>query len=163
MKKLIFFVDDDKMILNLLEYTLNNREDYDIKTFQRGEDCLKEIDSNPELIVLDHYFEETSEKFQTGLDILKEVKNVAPNDLTHAHQLAVTVFVQQHILEALDLTQAHLLANAGLVATGAIYQAFGEYIIKLEGEHIVQLAGLNIVKLDGEKVIKLPSEIVIIP
>ena len=78
MKKLIFFVDDDKMILNLLEYTLNNREDYNIRTFQRGEDCLKEIDLNPELIVLDHYFEETSEKFQTGLDILKEVKNVAP-------------------------------------------------------------------------------------
>ena len=78
MKKLIFFVDDDKMILNLLEYTLNNREDYDIRTFQRGEDCLKEIDLNPELIVLDHYFEETSDKFQTGLDILKEVKNVAP-------------------------------------------------------------------------------------
>ena len=78
MKKLIFFVDDDKMILNLLEYTLNNREDYDIRTFQRGEDCIKEIDSNPELIVLDHYFEEMSEKFQTGLDILKEIKNVAP-------------------------------------------------------------------------------------
>ncbi len=78
MKKLIFFVDDDKMILNLLEYTLNNREDYDIKTYLKGEHCLRDINLNPDLIVLDHYFEETSEKFQTGLDILKEVKNLAP-------------------------------------------------------------------------------------
>lgn len=78
MKKLIFFVDDDKMILNLLEYTLNNREDYDIRTFQGGEDCLKDIDSNPDLIVLDHYFEESSEKFLTGLDILREIKKRAP-------------------------------------------------------------------------------------
>lgn len=77
MKKLIFFVDDDKMILNLIEYTLNNREDYDIRTFQNGEDCLKDIDTNPDLIVLDHYFEEKTEKFLTGLDILKEIKKVA--------------------------------------------------------------------------------------
>ena len=78
MKKLIFFVDDDKMILNLLEYTLNNREDYEIKTYENGGDCLKDIELNPDLIVLDHYFEEKTEKLQTGLDIMLEIKKVAP-------------------------------------------------------------------------------------
>lgn len=79
MSKLIFFVDDDKMILNLLEYTLNNRETYTIKTYQRGEDCLKDINLKPDLIVLDHYFQEKSDKYTTGMDILLEIKRISPD------------------------------------------------------------------------------------
>jgi len=79
MSKLIFFVDDDKMILNLLEYTLNNREAYNIKTYQRGEDCIKDIKLNPDLIVLDHFFEEKTDKFATGMDILLEIKKISPD------------------------------------------------------------------------------------
>ena len=78
MSKLIFFVDDDKMILNLLEYTLNNREAYNIKTYQRGEDCLMDLKLKPDLIVLDHFFEQTSEKYATGMDILLEIKKISP-------------------------------------------------------------------------------------
>lgn len=78
MNKLIFFVDDDKMILNFLEYTLNNREDYDVRTYERGEDCLRDLKLNPDMIVLDHFFEKTSEKYQTGMDILLELKRLAP-------------------------------------------------------------------------------------
>lgn len=78
MNKLIFFVDDDKMILNLLEYTLNNREAYNIKTYQRGEDCLKDLSLKPDLIVLDHFFEQPNEKYATGMDILLEIKKLSP-------------------------------------------------------------------------------------
>ena len=54
MSKLIFFVDDDKMILNLLEYTFQSRQDYDVVTFQTGEECLENLHLGPRLIVLDH-------------------------------------------------------------------------------------------------------------
>ena len=51
--KLIFFVDDDKMILHLLEYVFHNMENYTFKTFTSGEDCLNNIGMNPDVIVLD--------------------------------------------------------------------------------------------------------------
>ena len=54
MEKLVFFVDDDKMILNLLEYTLNNRPGYTIKTFDSGVDCLSNMFLKPDVIVLDY-------------------------------------------------------------------------------------------------------------
>ena len=75
MGKLVFFVDDDKMILNLLEYTLKNRQDYDVKTFFTGEECIKNLGLNPDLIVLDHIFKSNGTTAKNGLEILKEIKN----------------------------------------------------------------------------------------
>ena len=72
MEKLVFFVDDDKMILNLLEYTLNNRPGYTIKTFDSGVDCLSNMFLKPDVIVLDYIFKGQK---MTGLDILKEIRN----------------------------------------------------------------------------------------
>ena len=39
--KLVFFVDDDKMIINLLEYTFKSRQGIEVKTFFSGEECLE--------------------------------------------------------------------------------------------------------------------------
>jgi len=74
MGKLIFFVDDDKMILNLLEYTLKNRHEYDVKTFRSGEDCLRNIGLKPDMIVMDHYFKSNGEESMSGLKALKEIR-----------------------------------------------------------------------------------------
>jgi CheY-like chemotaxis protein len=74
MGKLIYFVDDDKMILNLLEYTFSNRDDYKVESFRNGEDCLAELDKHPDLIVLDHSFIVDNSKYSTGLEILKDIR-----------------------------------------------------------------------------------------
>ena len=74
--KLIFFIDDDKMILNLLEYTFQNREGYVVKTFFSGEDCLKNLFQDPELIVLDYNFNKMGSSAMTGLETLKKIKEV---------------------------------------------------------------------------------------
>lgn len=74
MQKLVFFVDDDKMILNLLEYTLNNRQDYEVKTFQSGEDCIENLSLNPDLIILDHVFKSTGSAPLNGLQTLKKIR-----------------------------------------------------------------------------------------
>jgi DNA-binding NtrC family response regulator len=73
-EKLIFIVDDDKVILNLLEYTFKSREGYEVKTFYSGEECLKNLDLKPDLIVLDHLLYLSGEDNMTGLDTLKELR-----------------------------------------------------------------------------------------
>lgn len=74
MSKKIFFVDDDKMILNLLEYTFQSRQDYDVISFVTGEECLKNLDQEPNLIVLDHILSGPGEVLLSGLETLKEIR-----------------------------------------------------------------------------------------
>ncbi|MFW5644718.1 MAG: response regulator [Bacteroidota bacterium] len=76
MQKLVFFVDDDRMILNLLEYTINNREDCDIMTFQSGEACLDNLYLNPDLIILDHVFKSDQDNPLNGLQTLKKIREI---------------------------------------------------------------------------------------
>ncbi len=75
MEKLVFFVDDDKMILNLLEYTLSNRQNFEVKTFFTGEECIEQLGQKPDLIVLDHIFKSNGQPGKSGLEILKEIRN----------------------------------------------------------------------------------------
>jgi two-component system, OmpR family, response regulator len=74
MKRLIFFVDDDKMMLNLMEYTFKCREGFEVKSFFSGEECIKNIDLNPQLIVLDYYMGTHEENSFSGLDTLKQIR-----------------------------------------------------------------------------------------
>jgi DNA-binding NtrC family response regulator len=73
--KLVFFVDDDKMILNLLEYTFKSRAGIQVRTFFSGEECLKHMHLKPNLIVLDHLFPE-DQGHMSGLEILKKLKAI---------------------------------------------------------------------------------------
>ncbi len=76
MSKLIFFIDDDKMILNLLEYTFQSRQDYNVVTYQTGEECLANLDQDPKLIVLDHILSSSGDSLLNGMDTLKEIRKV---------------------------------------------------------------------------------------
>ena len=71
--KLIFFVDDDKMMLNLMEYTFKCREGFEVRSFYSGEDCLDHLDLHPSLIVLDYYLGEGESTVMSGLDTLKKI------------------------------------------------------------------------------------------
>lgn len=76
MSRPIFFVDDDKVILNLMEFTFQSRQDYDVVCFPTGEDCLKNLSLNPRLIVLDHILAGVGEDTLNGLETLKEIRKV---------------------------------------------------------------------------------------
>lgn len=76
MSKLIFFVDDDKMILNLLEYTFQSRQDYDVVCFQTGEECLENLHQAPSLIVLDHILAGSGDNTLNGMDTLIEIRKI---------------------------------------------------------------------------------------
>jgi len=71
--KLVFFVDDDKMILNLLEYTFKSRQGIEVKTFFSGEECLQNMHLKPDLIILDHLFP-TNKGQMSGMETLKKLK-----------------------------------------------------------------------------------------
>ena len=71
--KLIFFVDDDKMMLNLMEYTFKCREGFEVRSFYSGEECLENLFLNPNLIVLDYYLGEGESNAMSGLDTLKKI------------------------------------------------------------------------------------------
>ena len=76
MSRLIFFIDDDKVILNLLEYTFQSRHDYNVNCYPAGEECLENLHLNPSLIVLDHILEGVGKKTLNGLETLKEIRKI---------------------------------------------------------------------------------------
>ena len=74
--KLIFFVDDEPMFINLLEYTFKCRNGYAVHTFGNGADCLKNMYLNPELVVVDYYL--SANDSMTGIDLVKKIKEINP-------------------------------------------------------------------------------------
>jgi CheY-like chemotaxis protein len=79
MSKMIFFVDDDKMIINLLEYTFQSRQQYDVMSFESGEECIKALDLNPDLIVLDHQLANHGESKMDGIQTLEKIRSILPD------------------------------------------------------------------------------------
>ncbi len=75
--KLIFFVDDEPMFINLLEYTFKCRNGYVTKTFNRGEDCIENLTMSPDLVVVDFYLQGKGSEM-TGLDVVKMIKQTHP-------------------------------------------------------------------------------------
>ena len=78
--KLIFFVDDEQMFLNLLEYTFKCKNGYNTKSFSSGEDCIANLYLNPDLVVID-FFLSTSDAMMTGMDVVRKIKETHPNTL----------------------------------------------------------------------------------
>lgn len=77
----VFIVDDDPMVLKLLKRYFSDFSQYEITNFSNGEDCLKALVQNPDMIILDYNLSENSDSKNQmdGLDVLKEIKNHDPN------------------------------------------------------------------------------------
>lgn len=71
--RLIFMVDDDKVILNLLEYVFQGKNDYKIITFPTGEECIENLHRKPDLVVLDYILNEGDKGALNGLQTLKKI------------------------------------------------------------------------------------------
>jgi len=76
-KILLFLVDDDPLFLKSLEIEFSEHTDSAIKTFATGEECLKNIDQNPDIIILDYYLNSIEQKAIDGLETLDKIKNVS--------------------------------------------------------------------------------------
>jgi len=77
-QKLIFVVDDDPFITGLVVKRFTS-EDYHIEAFGYGEDCLKELNKNPDLIILDYFFVNADRKVMNGMEVFDKVKESKPD------------------------------------------------------------------------------------
>lgn len=75
----VFLVDDDSFQNELLKDHLSEHFTYEFKTFDNGEDALKEMNLNPEVVILDYHLNNDNPLAKNGLDVLKEIKQASPS------------------------------------------------------------------------------------
>ena len=80
-KQVVFLVDDEPIQNEMLKDYLSERFLFDIKTFDNGEDALKNMNLNPTIIVLDYHLSAHNAAAKNGVDILKEIKEKYPEVL----------------------------------------------------------------------------------
>jgi len=79
-QKLIFVVDDDPFINKLVVRRFTS-EGYRLEAFDYGEDCLRAINKNPDLIILDYYFDNNDRKVMNGMEVFDKIKELKPETL----------------------------------------------------------------------------------
>lgn len=77
-KRYVFLVDDEPIQNEMLKDYLNERFLYEIMTFESGEDMLKNMHLNPEIVVLDYHLSAHIPNAKNGVEILKTVKEQYP-------------------------------------------------------------------------------------
>lgn len=75
----IFIVDDDNMMLEMLRDRIGQHASNTVLTFSTGEDCLKHVAENPDVIILDYYLNSKNPDASNGMEILKAIKKYNPN------------------------------------------------------------------------------------
>ncbi len=70
---LIFIVEDSVVYKDLIVGHLQSKKFSNIKTFKSGEECLKEMQKKPDLIILDYSIDGMS-----GLELMKKAKETHP-------------------------------------------------------------------------------------
>ncbi len=76
--KLIFVVDDDPFV-NMLVVKRFSSEGYRLEAYTSGEECLKALDKNPDLIILDYLFAKEDKIFMNGMEVLDKIKLIKPD------------------------------------------------------------------------------------
>jgi two-component system OmpR family response regulator len=74
----IFLVDDDPMFTMALENQLEQKFKAKYSKFSTGEECLKNLDQNPKIVVLDYFLNSESPDAMNGIEVLKEIKSNIP-------------------------------------------------------------------------------------
>lgn len=77
-KRYVFLVDDEPIQNEMLKDYLNERFLYEILTFESGEEMLKNMHLNPEIVVLDYHLSAHIPNAKNGVEILKTVKEKYP-------------------------------------------------------------------------------------
>lgn len=76
--KKIFIVDDDPMLTEALRDYLTRMVKHDIHCYATGEECLKELEQNPDVIILDYHLDTVQKDAANGMKILQTVKKNYP-------------------------------------------------------------------------------------
>ncbi|MES2799255.1 MAG: response regulator [Bacteroidota bacterium] len=74
----IFLVDDDAVFLKSLEIDFLHKGNFNITTFSTGEKCIKHLDENPSIIILDYHLNGVDKTAMHGMDTLDAIKAINP-------------------------------------------------------------------------------------
>jgi two-component system, OmpR family, response regulator len=77
-KQCIFLVDDEPIQNEMLKDYLSDKFDFDIRTFDNGEEALKNMHLKPSYVVLDFHLNAHLPDAQNGVDVLKMLKEADP-------------------------------------------------------------------------------------
>ena len=77
--KKIFLVDDDEMLTMALSDYLTRENPHQIHTFSTGEEAMKHVGEQPDVVILDFHLDSEERNAKTGLEILNEIKKYLPN------------------------------------------------------------------------------------
>jgi two-component system OmpR family response regulator len=75
----LFLVDDDALFLKSLELEFLDHADFLIETYPTGEQCIKNISHNPDVIILDYHLDGVVKDVMNGLDTLDKIKSINPD------------------------------------------------------------------------------------
>lgn len=76
--KKIFIVDDDEMLTSALEDYLTRKIPHHITSFATGEECMRHLYDEPDIIILDYYLNGVSKNAANGIEILETIKKEYP-------------------------------------------------------------------------------------
>lgn len=74
----VFLVDDEPIQNEMTKDHISTLFRYKIKTFESGEDAIKELHLNPSIVVLDYHLNSHLPNAQNGVDVLKKIKELSP-------------------------------------------------------------------------------------
>jgi len=72
--RLIFIVDDDDMYTEMLSTHLSSNPRNTIMSYSTGEDCLKNLYNEPQIIILDYNLNMIHKDAANGMKILEQIK-----------------------------------------------------------------------------------------
>ena len=74
--KKIFVVEDDEMTANMISDHLTKNPLHQVSVFNTGEDCLKNLYNNPDIIILDYKLNSVVADAEDGYQILQKIKKM---------------------------------------------------------------------------------------
>ena len=76
--KTIFIVDDDPTQALMLQDYLSKYSTFTTYIYHSGEECMKNISQEPQIVFLDYNFDKVGPNAMNGVEILKEIKAAKP-------------------------------------------------------------------------------------
>lgn len=132
----IFLVDDDQKHLLLLKEHLTKHLPYKLKveTIADGAECLSKLSENPDLIILDYYFDGVSDDAPNGVEVLKKIKLAKPNIpvvmMSHQDKLEVAVTCYDYGVKDYIIKNETAFARAQLVVRNIVHELIKEETAK---------------------------------
>jgi len=74
--KSVFIVDDNELLSEALLDYITDKTMYDVKIFHTGEECIKHLREQPDVVILDYNLDSVDKQAANGSMILEKIKRL---------------------------------------------------------------------------------------